>query len=157
MIETMKKYITHLLMSVFIFLMSSSFLKAQNLLEDRDLLMKKSIVQTEKVKTKQTSKRSWLLKYNPISLVLYGSLTFYQKVVSSQLATGCLYETSCSRFSRKALNEFGLVKGVFLTADRLSRCNRVSATTIHPIRIQPSGKVYDEVHLYRVKHNHTHQ
>lgn len=90
-----------------------------------------------------------ILKYNPVYWALNGSLTFYQKVISPQISAGCLYETSCSRFSRKALQEYGIIKGVALTADRLSRCNRISAAGISRDRYTAEGKVVDEPSMYR--------
>lgn len=90
-----------------------------------------------------------ILKYNPVYWALNGSLTLYQKVVSPQISAGCLYETSCSRFSRKAIHEFGIIKGVALTADRLSRCNRISAAGISRDRFNADGKVADEPSMYR--------
>jgi uncharacterized protein len=92
-----------------------------------------------------------LLKYNPVYWALNGSLTFYQKVISPQISAGCLYETSCSRFSRKALQEFGIIKGIALTADRLSRCNRISAAGISRDHFTAEGKVVDEPSMYRFK------
>ncbi|QHT72211.1 membrane protein insertion efficiency factor YidD [Rhodocytophaga rosea] len=92
-----------------------------------------------------------VLKYNPVYWALNGSLTFYQKVISPQISAGCLYETSCSRFSRKALQEYGIIKGVALTADRLSRCNRISAAGISRDRFSAGGKVVDEPSMYRFK------
>jgi putative component of membrane protein insertase Oxa1/YidC/SpoIIIJ protein YidD len=92
-----------------------------------------------------------VLKYNPVYWALNGSLTFYQKVISPQISAGCLYETSCSRFSRKALQEYGIIKGVALTADRLSRCNRISAAGISRDRYTAAGQVIDEPSMYRFK------
>lgn len=90
-----------------------------------------------------------ILKYNPIFWALNGSLTLYQKVISPQISAGCLYETSCSRFSRKAIHEFGILKGVALTADRLSRCNRISAAGITRDQLNTEGKIVDEPSMYR--------
>lgn len=88
--------------------------------------------------------------YNPAKWILHGSLSFYQKVLSPQISASCLYHTSCSRFSRKALQEFGFLKGIALTADRLSRCNRVAATDLRPIRIGEDGLVIDEPFMYHI-------
>jgi putative component of membrane protein insertase Oxa1/YidC/SpoIIIJ protein YidD len=83
---------------------------------------------------------------------LNGALTGYQKVISPQISADCLYELSCSRFSRAAIQEFGIVKGIALTADRLARCNRVAATSIELLRINAqTGRVVDVPTMYRVK------
>jgi uncharacterized protein len=88
-------------------------------------------------------------KYNPLFWFLNGSLTVYQKVISPQFSAICLYEQSCSRFSRASIQEYGILKGVALTADRLSRCNRISATSINPFRITDEGKVIDSPKMYK--------
>lgn len=50
-------------------------------------------------------------------------LNFYQKRVSVLISADCVYQLSCSRFSREAINKKGLIAGVLLSADRLSRCS----------------------------------
>jgi len=68
------------------------------------------------------------LKYNPLSLAYGGSLYFYQNVISQHLSADCLYDPSCSDFSKQVVKEYGLIKGGLLSFDRLSRCNRIAAT-----------------------------
>lgn len=91
------------------------------------------------------------LRINPVYWLLNGALTGYQKVISPQISAECLYELSCSRFSRAAIQEFGVIKGIALSADRISRCNRVAATSIEFIRISHlTGKVMDTPSMYRL-------
>jgi len=140
------------ILGVFINILFFNQLYSQNLEADFQLIGEVNLSELDlKKNDKGKTKKNILKKYNPFSLSLNGMLTLYQKVVSPQLSSGCLYETSCSRFSRKAIRQFGPIKGVFLTADRLSRCNRISATTIHPIRISKEGKVKDEPLFYSNK------
>lgn len=89
------------------------------------------------------------LRYNPLYWAANGSLTFYQRVISPQLSADCLFELSCSRFSREAIRRFGLIKGVALSADRISRCNRLSATSLDPVRANASGKSVDTPDMYQ--------
>lgn len=89
--------------------------------------------------------------FNPILLFLNGSLKVYQKVISPQFSANCLYELSCSRFSQSAIQEYGIVKGLALTADRLARCNRISGTTINPFRVNEQGKVIDSPKMYKIE------
>ncbi|MFN8346485.1 MAG: membrane protein insertion efficiency factor YidD [Spirosomataceae bacterium] len=101
--------------------------------------------------TKKTKPKAFL-RLNPAYWLLNGALTGYQKVISPQISADCLYELSCSRFSRGAIQEFGIFKGIALTADRISRCNRVAATSIELMRINPqTGRVIDVPAMYRVK------
>ena len=67
---------------------------------------------------------------NPVSLIYGGSLYVYQNFVSQHLSADCLYDPSCSDFSKQVVKEYGLVKGGLLSFDRLSRCNRIAATDL---------------------------
>ncbi len=70
---------------------------------------------------------SILKKYNPIGLLLGGSLYVYQNVFSKHLSADCLFTPSCSEFSKQAIKEYGLLKGTLLSIDRVNRCNRIAA------------------------------
>ncbi len=120
---------------------------AQNITADLAYIQGSSLEESTHSKPKKPLKP--ILKYNPLFWALNGSLTLYQKVVSPQISAGCLYETSCSRFSRIAIHEFGIIKGVALTADRLSRCNRISAAGISRDQLTREGKIIDEPSMYR--------
>ena len=95
----------------------------------------------------------WYKRYNPIYWGLNGALTVYQRVLSPQLSRDCGFQLSCSRFSREAIKEFGMVKGVALTADRLSRCNAVAGTDIHPFYLT-KGRVQETPAQFRTNHKH---
>lgn len=92
----------------------------------------------------------WFIKYNPVSLILTAFMFTYQKLISPQISADCLYTPSCSNFSKNAIQEFGILKGTALTADRLLRCNRISESNIHPqdINLQ-SGKAKDFPSRYK--------
>jgi len=76
-------------------------------------------------------------KINPVKLTFGGLLYFYQSVLSQQFSADCLYEPSCSHFSGDVISHYGIIKGIFLSADRLSRCNRIAQTSLHPLTINP--------------------
>lgn len=133
----------------------SCFLISRNIwaqVSDLDLLAESGSVPTVKFGQAKKTKPKAFLRYNPAYWLLNGALTGYQKVISPQISADCLYEQSCSRFSRAAIQEFGIFKGIALTADRLSRCNRVAATSIELLRINlQTGRVVDLPIMYRVK------
>lgn len=85
--------------------------------------------------------QSWKKKLNPLNWIFGGLLYVYQNTISAQLSAGCLYGPSCSSFSKQALRRYSLPKGLLLTADRITRCNRIAETGLHPIR-------FDEQHRY---------
>jgi putative component of membrane protein insertase Oxa1/YidC/SpoIIIJ protein YidD len=91
-----------------------------------------------------------IAQYNPVSLVLKGALLGYQKLVSQQLARGCPYEITCSNFSKLAIQEYGILKGVFISADRILRCNRIGLLDVSPLSINPAtGAIIDSPNMYR--------
>jgi putative component of membrane protein insertase Oxa1/YidC/SpoIIIJ protein YidD len=92
-----------------------------------------------------------IVKYNPVSLLFGGLLFTYQAVISSQIAADCPYEISCSAFSKQSIQEFGLIKGLALSADRVTRCTKSSAKHIHPLRLSENGNIIDFPSYYRIK------
>jgi uncharacterized protein len=70
---------------------------------------------------------SFIRKFNPIGLLLGGTLYVYQNVFSKHLSADCLFTPSCSEFSKQAIKEYGLLKGTLLSIDRVNRCNRIAA------------------------------
>lgn len=96
--------------------------------------------------------KSPLVRYNPITLTLSGFMFVYQRAISPQLPSACLYEQSCSQFSIQLISRYGIAKGVFTTADRLMRCNRVAATDIHLMSVnETSLKLMESVDIYTIK------
>ena len=89
-------------------------------------------------------------RLNPVRLSLGGMMYVYQRFVSPQLPSECLYHPSCSGFSKELIRDLGLVKGMAATADRLTRCNRIAVFDIHPMRIEEaSGKAVEKPGLYK--------
>lgn len=66
------------------------------------------------------------IKYNPFSLVFGGLLYAYQKTISVQIGAACPYEVNCSNFSKRCIQQYGILKGIPLTADRLTRCTKLA-------------------------------
>lgn len=48
---------------------------------------------------------------------------FYKKYISSQDGSNCQFHPSCSHFAKLAIQKYPLPIGLFLSADRLLRCN----------------------------------
>lgn len=93
-----------------------------------------------------------LIKYNPVSLAFGSLLFFYQKVLSTQFSTNCGYEISCSNFSKRVISDYGLVKGLALSADRLMRCTQFAAIDIEISDFNENQKLIDNPNSYRLKH-----
>lgn len=87
---------------------------------------------------------------NPISLIYGGSLYVYQNFISQHFSADCLYDPSCSEFSKKVVKEYGLLKGILLTVDRLGRCNRIAATDLNPGRMnKTTHRFSDSINRYK--------
>ncbi len=92
-------------------------------------------------------KRTW----NPAYHVLSSGMYVYQKVVSPLLSTRCTYTPTCSAYSKALIREYGLIKGTFLTADRLMRCNRMALTDRNNkyLLVDGHGRISETVERYR--------
>ncbi|MBL6963601.1 MAG: membrane protein insertion efficiency factor YidD [Bacteroidetes bacterium] len=105
-----------------------------------------------KVKYLFADSESKFVKYNPLSLAFGSVMLFYQAAVSPQFAAGCLYENSCSNFSKSLISEYGLLKGICTSADRLTRCTKLSTIDVNKLKINTeTGKVIEDVKLYKMK------
>ncbi|MXZ02010.1 membrane protein insertion efficiency factor YidD [Candidatus Poribacteria bacterium] len=83
-----------------------------------------------------------------MKLVATGLIRLYQKFISSQDGPSCQFSPSCSRFGMQCIQEYGFLRGVMLTADRLIRCNGSHSNHYH--RDGVTGKYIDPVSDYAV-------
>lgn len=92
-------------------------------------------------------KRTW----NPAYHVLSSSMYVYQKVVSPLIVRGCMYRPTCSSYSKELIKEYGLLKGTFLTADRLTRCTRIALSDRNNkyLILDGHGHIFETVDRYR--------
>lgn len=126
------------------------FLRAQKQPEELQLIS--NHIQEHDALREQTRSVHLRKSYNPLKSFLYLSLFFYQQIVSEQVSAECEFERSCSNYSIEAIKEFGLIKGVCLTADRLTRCNGQAQSETQSYLINHSkGKAIDEPSMYHFK------
>ncbi|MCS5669876.1 MAG: membrane protein insertion efficiency factor YidD [Dehalococcoidia bacterium] len=57
----------------------------------------------------------------------------YQKTLSPLLPTSCRYHPSCSNYSHEAVEKYGVFKGIWLGAKRLSRCRPLGGQGYDPV------------------------
>lgn len=95
--------------------------------------------------------KSFFTRYNPVSLGATALMLFYQYIVSPEFSRHCLYQRSCSNFSKAAITEFGLIKGVFMSADRILRCNVTAIDDIPSDRFDDDGYAIDEPETYHIR------
>ena len=61
-----------------------------------------------------------------MKFILIAILRGYQKFISPYFSPRCKYYPTCSQYSIDAITEHGSIKGLFMTAWRLLRCNPFS-------------------------------
>ena len=92
-----------------------------------------------------------VVRFNPqetseLKLAATGLIRLYQKFISSQDGPTCNFVPTCSRFCMGCIQEYGILRGVLLTADRLIRCNGSQSRYYHKDRV--TGKYIDLVSDY---------
>lgn len=65
--------------------------------------------------------------------ILVKILIFYQKHISPLKPASCRFYPTCSNYAIKAIQQYGLVKGGFLTLKRLLRCHPFHSGGYDPV------------------------
>jgi putative membrane protein insertion efficiency factor len=60
----------------------------------------------------------------------------YRHFVSPALPRRCRYEPTCSRYALRAIDQYGILRGVVLATWRLLRCNPWSRGGFDPVEAQ---------------------
>jgi hypothetical protein len=60
---------------------------------------------------------------SPLAAVLAAAVRAYQLVLRPVIGAHCRFEPSCSRYAVQALGRHGAVRGSWLAAARILRCN----------------------------------
>ena len=94
-----------------------------------------------------------IIRFNPwetseLKLTATGLIRLYQKFISSQDSPACNFHPTCSRFGMACIREYGVARGILLTADRLLRCNGSQSQHYH--RDSATGKYIDSVSDYAI-------
>jgi putative component of membrane protein insertase Oxa1/YidC/SpoIIIJ protein YidD len=142
----MKNFISpRLIISLFFIILSFALIKKQK-------FENKIYLQQRIVSFGVTNSQSKIARYNPLTLSFSGLMYCYQKWLSPQISADCLYRPSCSEYSKQLIKHYGLIFGIITSADRLMRCDRISATSINPISIDDKdGHVHEAPELYSIK------
>jgi putative membrane protein insertion efficiency factor len=64
---------------------------------------------------------------------LLGLIRLYQLTLSPWLGTQCRYDPTCSNYAAEALEQHGVVRGVWLAAKRLGRCHPWGRSGYDPV------------------------
>ena len=58
-----------------------------------------------------------------LSLPFIVLIKLYQLIISPWLGNQCRFTPTCSQYGIEALRKYGPIKGLWLTAKRIARCN----------------------------------
>jgi hypothetical protein len=58
----------------------------------------------------------------------------YQKIISPVLPPSCRFYPTCSEYGIEAITKYGVIKGGFMAAWRILRCNPLSKGGYDPVR-----------------------
>ncbi len=82
--------------------------------------------------------------FNPLSYVGAGLMFAYQNSISEQMQTNCMYEISCSEYTKRSIQESGIVAGVLKGFYQLSECHP-AALYEHPRSFINGGKIINRI------------
>ena len=68
-----------------------------------------------------------------IATLLVAGIRAYQYVVSPWLGPACRFEPSCSQFAIEAVERHGSLRGCWLAARRLGRCQPLGSSGYDPV------------------------
>ncbi len=78
--------------------------------------------------------KRWLYKFFILPI------QFYQYLISPLLGKNCRFEPSCSHYMIQAIEEWGVLKGIYLGLKRISRCHPWGGHGPDPIPKNPTRK-----------------
>lgn len=87
------------------------------------------------------SDKSALARYNPLRLMFSGFLYVYQNVISEQFQSECMYEISCSEYTKRMIGLKGPLKGLFIGLDQFSSCIPGASDDHLPHMLSPDLKL----------------
>ncbi|RJQ43598.1 MAG: membrane protein insertion efficiency factor YidD [Gaiellales bacterium] len=64
-------------------------------------------------------------------------ISLYQRLVSPLTPRRCKYHPTCSQYSVDAIREWGVFRGISMSAWRVLRCNPFSHGGFDPVRRRP--------------------
>lgn len=70
-------------------------------------------------------------------------------IIGRQLTGDCYFEPECYMFVRQAIDSLGIIPGLIITADRLTRCSRIGTSQHH--HFNEDGKIHEGVEVYMPK------
>lgn len=70
---------------------------------------------------------------SPAARAVMSALRFYKRQISPGLPPACRFLPTCSEYAYEAVEKYGAVKGGYLAARRLLRCNPLHPGGYDPV------------------------
>lgn len=80
------------------------------------------------------------------------SLSFLERAavsVNRQITGECYFQPECYQFVGQAVKDLGILPGLIVTTDRLTRCSRIGTASHH--HFSEDGKIHEGTEAYRFK------
>jgi len=68
-----------------------------------------------------------------VTWLALGLIKLYQKTLSMVLPSVCRFQPTCSHYGVEAIKKYGFVRGSWLAAKRIGRCNPFSEGGYDPV------------------------
>jgi putative component of membrane protein insertase Oxa1/YidC/SpoIIIJ protein YidD len=86
-----------------------------------------------------------ITRLNPVNYIAAGLLFFYQGILSEQIQANCMYEISCSNYTKLCINKYGFIIGSLKGIHQLSNCLPSSVDECPPYKISGNLKIKNQV------------
>lgn len=77
---------------------------------------------------------------NLLKTIVIFPIKVYKKVISPLLPTACRYEPTCSQYMIGAIEEWGVIRGVWMGLGRIGRCNPWGGFGPDPVPKNPKNQ-----------------
>ncbi len=89
---------------------------------------------------------SALSKWNPLGYLSAGMMFLYQRVLSEQIQANCMYQITCSEYTKKQIEKHGLLLGVLEGCNQLTNCFMGVQYQYPKYKLSAQGKIRNDLH-----------
>lgn len=66
-------------------------------------------------------------------------IKFYKLAVSPYLPSTCIYQPTCSEYAAEAIEQHGVIRGIWMGIKRIARCNPFTTGGLDPVPVRNEG------------------
>ena len=90
-------------------------------------------VRSHEVKHNGSMRDSTSWAHRAPRVALGWALILYRALISPMIGPACRFEPSCSRYAGEAIEQYGAMRGIWLSPKRLSRCHPLGGSGYDPV------------------------